>query len=82
MSVATPVVPHCCLTSDLDRLYGECMNKTLTADQLTAKIAARRSAPGYQARIEMRAAVATEMGLGAGNPKVVREANRRLRAAA
>lgn len=53
----------------------------LTANQLTIKIATRRIAPAYQARIQMRAAVATEMGLGGSDPKVIREANRRLRAA-
>lgn len=60
------------------------MNTTrrqLTSNQLTVKIFTLRISPAYQARIQMRAAVATEMGLGGSDPKVIREANRRLRAA-
>lgn len=60
------------------------MNKTrttklLTADQMTAKLA--RLAPAITRRATVRAAVATEMGLGVAHPAVVKEAHRRLRAA-
>ncbi len=53
-------------------------DKLLTADQIAAKLA--RLAPARARRAELRAAIATEMGLGGSHPAVIREANRRLRA--
>lgn len=55
-------------------------DKLLTADQIAAKLA--RLAPAIARRAALRAAVATEMGLGGSHPTVIREANRRLRAQA
>jgi hypothetical protein len=55
-------------------------DKLLTADQIAAKLV--RLAPASARRAELRAAIATEMGLGGSHPAVIREANRRLRAAA
>jgi hypothetical protein len=55
-------------------------DKLLTADQLAAKLA--RLAPASARRAELRAAIATEMGVGGSHPAVIREANRRLRARA
>jgi hypothetical protein len=55
-------------------------DRLLTADQLAAKLA--RSAPARARRAELRAAIATAMGLGGSQPAVIREANRRLRAQA
>ena len=54
--------------------------KLLTADQMAAKLA--RLAPASARRAALRAAIATEMGLGGSHPAVIREANRRLRARA
>jgi hypothetical protein len=53
--------------------------RLLTAAELTAKLA--RTAALRTRRAEMRARVGTEMGLGGSHHAVVREANRRLRAA-
>jgi len=55
-------------------------DRLLTADQMAAKLA--RLAPAIARRAELRAAIATEMGLGGSHPAVIREANRRLRAQA
>jgi hypothetical protein len=54
-------------------------NRLLTSAQLTAKLA--RTADARTRRAEMRARVGTEMSLGGSHHAVVREANRRLRAA-
>ena len=53
-------------------------DKLLTAAQLTAKLA--RTAAARTRRAQMRAAVATEMGLEGSDGRVVREAGRRLAA--
>ena len=55
-------------------------DKLLTADQIAAKLA--RLAPAIARRAALRAAIATEMGLGGSHRAVIREANRRLRARA
>lgn len=52
--------------------------KTLTADQMAAKMS--RLAPAIRRRAERRAAVATETGLAICHPAVIKEAYRRLRA--
>lgn len=54
-------------------------NKLLTADEMTLKM--WRTAAARTARATVRAAVATELGLGVAHPAVLREAARRLRAA-
>ncbi len=69
------------------QIQSECMKNTTfvapadrlrTAEQMAAKLA--RRAPASARRAELRAAIATEMGLGGSHPAVIREANRRLRA--
>lgn len=50
-----------------------------TAAQMTAFLA--RTAAARTARATVRAQVGNEMGLGGSDPKVVREAHRRMRAA-
>ena len=55
-------------------------DRLLTADQIAAKLV--RLAPAIARRAELRAAIATEMGLGGSHPAVIREANRRFRAQA
>lgn len=54
-------------------------DKLLTADQMAAKLARRSAAQTIRAT--MRAQVGNEMGLGGSDARVIREANRRLRAA-
>lgn len=54
-------------------------DRLLTADQLAAKLA--RRAARQTIRATMRAQVGNEKGLGGSHPEVIREANRRLRAA-
>lgn len=53
--------------------------KLLTADKMTLKL--WRTAAARTQRATVRAAVATEMGLGVADPAVVKEAHRRIRAA-
>jgi hypothetical protein len=55
-------------------------DKLLTAAKLAAKLA--RLAAAGDRRTALRAAIATEMGLGGSHPAVIREANRRIRARA
>lgn len=54
-------------------------DKLMTADQLAARLA--RGADARARRAAVRAQVGNEMGLGGSDHRVIREANRRLRAA-
>lgn len=53
--------------------------RLLNATEMAAKLAS--GAEARTRRAEMRALVGNELGLGGSDPRVIREANRRLRAA-